>query len=479
MNWFSKTPRLRLRRLAQGALLLSLVGILLVAGPAPAGRVQAQASGPVYVVQTGDTLYSIALSFGITVDALQAANPNVSANALGVGQSVIIPGFEGVTGTLTTHPLEPGETLDSLAVRLGLQRSTLEELNGVVNPELLFINESTVTVDAADAAPAVPTSTTYTLVPGEGLLSFAAAHNQNPWALATASHLGNPGVVAPGASLWVPGGSHATQALPYPLVDIELNPFPVIQGRTVVVQVDTAAPMTVTGILSDSVLNFESDPITPTRHIALQGIYRLLDPNLYPLTIRAIGAAGQSVALSQRLPVHAGNYATDDPLTVDPATIDPAVTIPEQNKIFAITAPATPERMWNGLFLLPSVGAIRSVFGSLRSYNGGPYDSFHGGVDFSGAEDRPITAPAPGVVVFTGKLIVRGNATVIDHGWGVYTGYWHQSKILVNVGDHVTPGQIIGYQGATGRVTGPHLHWEVIVGDEQVDPLQWTKVTFP
>jgi murein DD-endopeptidase MepM/ murein hydrolase activator NlpD len=166
-------------------------------------------------------------------------------------------------------------------------------------------------------------------------------------------------------------------------------------------------------------------------------------------------------------------------LTVDPATIDPATTIPEQDQIFSLTAPATPVRMWDGLFVLPSVGGFRSVFGSLRAYNGGPYNSFHGGVDFSGAEDRPITAPAPGVVVFTGKLVVRGNATVIDHGWGVYTGYWHQSKTLVNIGDHVATGQILGYQGATGRVTGPHLHWEMIIGDKQVDPLQWTKVAFP
>ena len=285
--------------------------------------------------------------------------------------------------------------------------------------------------------------------------------------------------MVPGFQVVVPGGDHATEALPYPLLDVQLRPFPVIQGHTVVVQVDTATPMTVTGILSDSVLNFETDPVTTTRHYALQGIYRLTDPDFYPLVLSATDADGQVVTLSQRLPVHAGDYLVDDPLTVDPATIDPATTIPEQDQIFAIAAPATPVKMWDGLFVLPSVGSFRSVFGSLRAYNGGPYDSFHGGVDFSGGEDRPITAPAPGVVVFTGKLIVRGNATVIDHGWGVYTGYWHQSQILVNVGDHVTTGQILGYQGATGRVTGPHLHWEMIIGDKQVDPLQWTKVAFP
>ncbi len=430
-------------------------------------------------MQPGDTLYDIALSFGITVDALQAANPGVDPRALTVGQALTIPGYEGVSGTLSTHSLAPGETLDSLALRLGLKRDTLVRLNGIVNPELLFINESAVTVNVADAAPAVPTSTTYLLSPGEGLLSFAAAHKQNPWGLAVDNHLSDPAVEVAGSSLVVPGGQHATQALPFPLLDVQLSPFPVVQGHTVELEVDTAIPLTVTGLLSDSVLHFETDPGSNTRFYALQGIYRLLEPNLYPLVLSAIDADGQAVTLSQRLPVHAGNYLVDDPLTVDPATIDPAVTLPEQAQILALAKPVTPLRMWDGLFALPSVGSFRSVFGSLRSYNGGPYDSFHGGVDFSGGEGRPITAPAPGIVVFTGKLTVRGNATVIDHGWGVYTGYWHQSKILVNVGDPVTTGQVLGYNGATGRVTGPHLHWEVIIGDYQVDPLQWTKVVFP
>src|SRR5258708_2760584 len=177
MNWFSKTRRRRpwLRQLGQGVLLLVCVSIL--AMPAPARAVHAQATGPSYVVRLGDTLYDIALSFGITVDALQAANPGVNPSALTVGQPLTIPGFEGVSGTLATHNLEPGETLDSLALRLGLKRDTLVRLNGVVNPDLLFINESAVTVDAIDSAPAVPTGTTYLLTPAEGLLEFAAAHN--------------------------------------------------------------------------------------------------------------------------------------------------------------------------------------------------------------------------------------------------------------------------------------------------------------
>ena len=74
---------------------------------------------------------------------------------------------------------------------------------------------------------------------------------------------------------------------------------------------------------------------------------------------------------------------------------------------------------------------------------------------------------------------VRGNNVWIDHGWGVYTGYWHQSSFQVSVGQRVETGQIIGFQGATGRVTGPHLHWEVFVSGVQVDPLEWTERAFP
>src|SRR3989442_1370360 len=137
MNWFSKTPPRLLRRVGQCALLLIFASNLALAAPAPSRATQARGSGLVYVVQLGDTLYDIALSFGISVVELQAANPGVDPNALSVGETLTIPGFEGVNGTLATHSLEPGETLDSLALRLGLKRDTLVRLHGIVNPELL------------------------------------------------------------------------------------------------------------------------------------------------------------------------------------------------------------------------------------------------------------------------------------------------------------------------------------------------------
>jgi murein DD-endopeptidase MepM/ murein hydrolase activator NlpD len=139
----------------------------------------------------------------------------------------------------------------------------------------------------------------------------------------------------------------------------------------------------------------------------------------------------------------------------------------------------TAQRYFDGLMGLPSSGPITSQFGTRRDYNNGALRTFHSGTDFGGGPGTPVVAPAAGVVVLAETLPVRGNATIIDHGWGVYTGYWHQMEIDVTVGQVVTPGQIIGTIGSSGRVTGPHLHWEMWVGGVQVDPLQWVRQSFP
>ncbi|HNN12886.1 MAG TPA: M23 family metallopeptidase, partial [Anaerolineales bacterium] len=76
-------------------------------------------------------------------------------------------------------------------------------------------------------------------------------------------------------------------------------------------------------------------------------------------------------------------------------------------------------------------------------------------------------------------LTVRGNATIIDHGWGVYSGFWHQEESYVSAGQYVEAGTLIGKIGGTGRVTGPHLHWELWVNGVQVDPLDWLSQPYP
>ena len=104
---------------------------------------------------------------------------------------------------------------------------------------------------------------------------------------------------------------------------------------------------------------------------------------------------------------------------------------------------------------------------------------FHTGLDFCGGVGIEVRAPATGVVTFAEPLVVRGNAIMIDHGWGVLSGYMHLDEILVSAGDTVEPGQLIGLVGGTGRVTGAHLHWEIWVSGVQVNPVDWLEVTYP
>jgi murein DD-endopeptidase MepM/ murein hydrolase activator NlpD len=183
--------------------------------------------------------------------------------------------------------------------------------------------------------------------------------------------------------------------------------------------------------------------------------------------------------------VASANYLTEDILLNDPSTIDPAVTEPELKNITAIVTPATPTRFWSGIFISPSAYAdcFTSRYGTRRTYKVVNSDTeipgFHSGLDFCGGEGLQITAPAPGKVVFAAPLTVRGNATIIDHGWGIYSGFWHQSQFFVNVGDTVEQGQVIGLVGGTGRVTGAHLHWELWVNGVQVNPLDWLNQAYP
>jgi murein DD-endopeptidase MepM/ murein hydrolase activator NlpD len=217
--------------------------------------------------------------------------------------------------------------------------------------------------------------------------------------------------------------------------------------------------------------------------VALQGVHVMLDPGYYPLELQGTLADGTTFAFSQAIYVQDGNYPYDPPLVVNSETVDVENTTPEDLQWADVVAPITPVRLWQGAFISPVPDyysdCYPSMFGHRRSYNGSAYDFFHTGLDFCGQIGTDIYAPADGVVVFTEPTVVRGNATVIDHGWGVYTAYGHQSEFLVSVGEQVKKGQLIGLVGETGRVSGPHLHWEVIVGGVQVDPLQWLQREFP
>jgi murein DD-endopeptidase MepM/ murein hydrolase activator NlpD len=316
---------------------------------------------------------------------------------------------------------------------------------------------------------------------GETTLEIAVRAGINPWTLRVLNDQADRLWVLPGAVLAVPGGSSPTSALPEPISAVEVSPRPAVQGRTTEVRLGLTDSAWAEGTLGEWRLHFQA--LDALNLVALQGIYTMAEPGLYDLELRLFASEGgeEIYAFSQPVLVADGGYLNDPPLTVPAQTIDPAVTQPENDLIASIVGQWTPERMWQGTFQYPSpyTDCYPSRFGSRRSYNGSEYIYYHTGLDFCGSTTTPVLAPARGRVAFAGPLTVRGNTTILDHGWGIFTGYLHQSLILVSVGDVVEVGQTIGMVGATGRVTGPHLHWDVYVGGIPVNPLEWTSTAFP
>ena len=130
----------------------------------------------------------------------------------------------------------------------------------------------------------------------------------------------------------------------------------------------------------------------------------------------------------------------------------------------------TPERYWRGEFQRPVPGVVTSAFGGRRMFNG-ELRSYHRGVDLRGAEGTPIKAVADGKVAIAQNMYFAGNTVYLDHGQGVVSSYAHMSRLDVKPGEMVKAGQQIGLVGATGRVTGPHLHLGVNILGVAVDPL--------
>jgi murein DD-endopeptidase MepM/ murein hydrolase activator NlpD len=161
--------------------------------------------------------------------------------------------------------------------------------------------------------------------------------------------------------------------------------------------------------------------------------------------------------------------------------LDPALVQAEREKVNAVFAGVGESRLWDGIFAFPLSGDLRTTapFGQRRSYGGGPVTSYHTGHDYGADAGTPILAPISGTVALAEPLQVRGNVVILDHGLGVYSAFWHLSRIDVQAGQPVGQGEVVGLVGNTGLSTGPHLHWEMRVLGVPVDPIQWTRQPFP
>ncbi len=213
--------------------------------------------------------------------------------------------------------------------------------------------------------------------------------------------------------------------------------------------------------------------VTTAKWQALVGIDLTTTPRTYDVEI--IARAGEHVTrTAYPLVVRTRTFPTRT-LTVDDAFVNPPPEAIEQierdtQTLNRIWAAASATKLWDGPFLRPVPDPANSRFGSRSVLNGQPR-SPHSGADFLSPEGRPVKAPNAGRVVFAGSQYFTGNTVVIDHGLGLFSLFAHLSRMDVHEGDTVATGEVVGEVGATGRVTGPHLHWTVRVNGARVDPL--------
>jgi len=203
---------------------------------------------------------------------------------------------------------------------------------------------------------------------------------------------------------------------------------------------------------------------------ALVGVDLDTRPGAYAVTVDA----GAGLTATETLTVAAKKFPTRR-LTVDEDFVTPPASVQDRierdAKLLATTwAHPSPERLWSTPFVRPVPQAANSRFGTRTIFNGKPRNP-HGGADFLSPAGTPIRAPGGGRIVIARDLYFSGNTIVIDHGLGVFSMLAHLSSIGVHEGERVEPGQVVGLVGATGRVTGPHLHWAVRANGARVDPL--------
>jgi len=263
---------------------------------------------------------------------------------------------------------------------------------------------------------------------------------------------------------------------PRPWLGASVDVVPAVprEGRAAAIRVVTPrvgrAPLSVEGRLGED---------TPVR------FGRLSDGEWLGLAPLAVGASGTR-ELVIRMPVAAGDTATvrrtirvedhrfpSTQLSVAPRYSSPPEEVMErierERKLIAeALSVVTDDWLWDGRFTWPRPHRVTSPFGQRRVFNR-ELRSRHWGLDLGGRTGAPVRAAARGRVVLSHHLYYAGNTVFLDHGHGVITGYSHLSEIDVQVGDTVESGQVIGEVGATGRVTGPHLHWTLRVAGVRLD----------
>jgi hypothetical protein len=260
-------------------------------------------------------------------------------------------------------------------------------------------------------------------------------------------------------------------------VDIAVHARAIAPGEPIRVEVTAPGPLeTLGGELRTASLFFVKVGATPSGGERWSGWSMIpLDGEPGPalLEIHGRSAAGGRIAATRTLVVEAREFPSEE-LGVEPRYVEPPPEVRarlarERETLDAVYALRSSAPLAGRPFLRPVPGEPTSRFGTRRTYNGRPR-SPHPGLDLRAATGTPVQASGAGRVRLARDLYYSGETVILDHGGGLFTVYAHLSRRLVEEGEDVPAGALVGLSGATGRVTGPHLHWGAKLGDLPFDP---------
>lgn len=402
-----------------------------------------------------------------------------------IAASILAPGVPQVADAQdggATYTVVPGDTLGAIATRLGVPLDALVAANDIQDPSLIRAGQELIIPNADGSLPvAAVAATTETgavrALAGETIATLAARFDQDPALVAELNGAPVSRRLFPGQPVQIPG-----QAVPSPTVNFGAitavdAPESIVQGRTGRIYVDTSRPLLLRGDWNGQPLIFTAIGDDGLRQFAFVPVDSLLEPGQYPLNLGYITTRGDFVQRAWPVEVASGPYDYQEIVVSEDkaAVLTPDVVIAERERVVETWSQITPSVFWEQPFERPidTDYPTTSPFGTRRTYSVADIGNFHAGQDFGAPEGTLITAPAPGVVVLAEPLAVRGNAVIIDHGRGAFTGYWHMSERKVEPGMWVDTGDVLGLVGNTGLSTGAHLHWELRINGVAVDPMQF------
>ena len=370
------------------------------------------------------------------------------------------------------YQVQLGDSWEALALRFGVDSPALQQLNLHPNRQRQPAIGRTIALPGGF----VERSGRLRRPIEGGVLQAALTAGLPPWQLALHNGLDHPTQPLLGRLLWIPGEG-VPRELPPGILTLELSQVPGRAGEALALRGRFERPpdgeMMAGSLLALGSVKGKLHP-TPRgdRFIGLLATGAFFKPGEPELQIQLSAAPFWSQPWIFADKEWTFNQIT---LTGSAAAISQEAIQAERERLSAVWSEVSPLPMWRTPFMEPvdEFLSYSSRYGARRSYNGGPYSTYHEGLDYAAYAGTAVYVPAAGTVVVAETLYVRGGAVILDHGLAVYSGYYHLSDVQVEAGQVITAGEKIGEVGSTGLSTGNHLHWDLLVNGTWIDPAAW------